>query len=222
VVQPSQPSLLLVAVMAIGLPAHAASAVSDDAPCDVADVQYDVAANLQITNTTMGAGDGFHRIGPGKMRLRFDNRPGHPRVHLMAYDMRETFTVVSNVLFWHTQVRTNLQMSASRAPGSVADGTIDGHTLRWDGHANDVHSDGTIECDGSMCGKFGAPASGTTEVHLGPSTMELEPFQFGAEMQTFTMPFALISESDSPKERSLLAMAGRRVKRVCVSPKEAP
>jgi hypothetical protein len=214
----SRSLLVIGALLAIGLPAHAAFAASEDAPCDVAEVQYDVSANLKITNTTLGAGDGVHRVGPGKMLLRFDNRSGHARVNLMAYDMRQTFTVVSNVLFWSTRVRTNLQMRASRGPGSVADGTIDGHTLRWEGHANGVHSDGTLECDGSMCGKFGAPPSGTTEVHVGPTTMELEPFQFGADMKTFTMPFALISESDFPKERSLLAIAGRQVNRVCIAP----
>jgi hypothetical protein len=56
-----------------------------------------------------------------------------------------------------------------------------------------------------------------SEVHTGPSSMVLKPFEFAPDMQTFTMPFTLFSESDAPKERTLVSMAGREVRRVCVA-----
>ena len=211
------PSILVTgALLAVAIPAHAATAESNESPCDVTDIQYDLSASLKITGTTMGAGDGVHRVGPGRVMLRFDDRPGHHRVSLLAYDVRQSFTVVANALFWSTKVTTNLQMQASRAPGSVADGTLVGHTLGWQGRATGVHSDGTLECDGSMCGKFGAPPFGISELHTGPTTVELRPFEFESDMKTFTMPFALVSESESPKERTLMAIAGREVRRACV------
>ncbi len=47
--------------------------------------------------------------------------------------------------------------------------------------------------------------------------MKLAPFEFATDRKTFTMPFTLLSESEIPKERTLVAMSGREVKRVCVS-----
>jgi hypothetical protein len=211
-------SILVAGAILLGsMPAHGAPTESNDAPCAVADVEYDLAAILKITETTMGAGDGVHRIGPGKLVVRFDDRSGTRRASLLGYDLRQSFTVVSSVLFWSTRVKSDLRVRASRPPASVADGAFDGRTLRWDGHANGVRTDGTLECDGSMCGKFGAPPSGLSEVHDGPASVELGSFQFSADMKTFATPFVVISESSSPKERSLMSIAGREVKRACVT-----
>ncbi len=213
----SSRSILLVGAILTGwVPADAAPAESRESPCAVTEVQYDLAANLKITDTMMGAGDGVHRIGPGRVVVRFDDRSEVRRASLVSYDLRQSFTVESTVLFWATRVKSNLYMSASRAPASVAEGTMDGRTLRWDGRASGVRTNGTLDCDGSMCGKFGAPPAGTSEVHEGPVSIELEPFQFGADMKTFTMPFAVISRSDSPKERTLVSIAGREAQRACV------
>jgi hypothetical protein len=213
----SSRSILIVGAILTGsVPADAAPADPSEIPCAVADVQYDLAASLKITDTTMGAGDGVHRIGPGRAVVRFDDRPGCRRASLLSYDLRQSFIVESTVLFWATRVKSNLRMSASRAPASVVEGTMDGRTLRWDGQASGVRTDGTLDCDGSICGKFGAPPAGTSEVHEGPVSIELAPFQFGADMKTFTMPFAVISRSDSPKERTLLSIAGREARRACV------
>jgi hypothetical protein len=66
-----------------------------------------------------------------------------------------------------------------------------------------------------MCGQFGAPDPGTTELHVGPNPIDLRPFEFDAEMKTFSMPYALISQSSSPKQRSFLAIGGREVRRSC-------
>jgi hypothetical protein len=214
----SRSILVTGAILASGVQAHAAPTESSELPCAVADVQYALSASLQITNTTMGAGNGFHRIGPGRAVVRFDGRTGHRRATLLAYDLRQSFTVVSSVLFWATTVKTDVKVTTvSRAPASVADGTLEGLTLRWDGRASGVSSDGSVECDGWMCGKFGAPPAGTSELHAGPTSMELKPFQFSADMKTFTMPYAVVSESDAPRHRTLVSIAGREVQRGCVA-----
>ena len=215
----SRSSWIAWAILATGVQAHAAPAPSNELPCAMTDVEFALSASLAITNTTMGAGNGVHRIGPGRVVLRFDGRSGHRRASLLAYDLRQSFTVVSSVLFWATTVRTNVQVTTTtRAPDSVADGTLEGLTVRWDSPASGVRSDGSIECDGLMCGKFGAPPSGTSELHAGPSSMELKPFQFSADMKTFTMPYAVTSESDAPRHRTLVSISGREVQRACVGP----
>jgi hypothetical protein len=206
-----------VALALAGAP-HSASAEASSSDCNAVDVQYDVSANLMITGTVMGAGDGLHSVGPGKVVLRFDGGQGQRHARLLTYDLRQTFTVTAKALLWTTRVSTNVQMRASHAPSSfVAEGMLGGSTLRWAGQASGLRSDGTLLCEGSMCGKFGAPPSGISEVHTGPSSMVLKPFEFAPDMQTFTMPFTLFSESDAPKERTLVSMAGREVRRVCVA-----
>ena len=214
--QSSHSILLLGAILAGALPAHTGPTDSDVPQCGVTEVEYVLSATLQITDTMMGAGDGVHVVGPGRALVRFDGRSGARRASLLAYDLRESFTVVSSVLFWATRVRSHLRLSASRAPASVADGAMVGQTLRWEGRANGPRTDGTLDCEGFMCGKFGAPPSGTSEVHDGPTSIELAPFQFSPDMKTFTMPFALLSKSDSPKQRTLVSIAGREVQRTCV------
>ncbi len=216
--RPPLHSLVMAATVAgLGLAPHPASAETDttEPDCGIIDVQYSVSANLQITDTTMGAGDGVHQVGPGKIVLRFDNRGAQPHVKLVAYDMRQTFTVVAKAFMWTTRVTTDVRM---RAPaGNSAEGTMSARTLRWGGEqAHGVQSDGTITCDGSMCGKFGAPPSGSSAYHTGPVSIELKPFEFGSDMKTFKMPFAVLSKSESPKQKTLISIAGREVRRACV------
>jgi len=202
-------------VLALGQAPRLAFAAGDDESCAVTDVQYRVSASLLITGTRLGAGDGQHPIGPGKVVVRFDHREGHESARLITYDLREQFTVIAKALLWETHVTTRLEMRAGRSR-TVAVGKLAGRTLRWDGQAGDVRSDGTLTCEGSMCGKFGAPPPGSSEVHAGPNTIELKPFEFSTDMKTFTMPFALVSKSDAPQQNTLVSLAGRETGRVCV------
>jgi hypothetical protein len=206
---------VVAAVVTLGVTPR--SACADESECAVKDIQYDVSANLKVTDTPMGAGDGVYHVGPGTVVLRFDERPERRAVKLLAYGLRQNFTVVAKALFWATRVTTAVELragSGSRTP--VAEGRLVNHTLSWNGSVDAVRSDGTLTCEGSMCGKFGAPRSGKSEVHTGPTSLELKPFEFGADRSTFTMGFALLSASDAPKQRTLVAMAGREVRRACV------
>ncbi len=208
----------LAAAVVVGLALAQESAGAEEPDCSSVDVQYDVSANLKIAGTTMGAADGVYRIGPGKVVLRFDEPRGPRTVKLVEYDLRQDFTVESKALFFRTKVITQVELRAGGTPPSaVAEGTLDGRTLRWSGQAHDVRSDGTLRCEGSMCGKFGAPPSGVSQVHVGPRSIELRPFVFGSDMKTFAMPFALVSATESPKQRTLVALAGREAGRKCVA-----
>ncbi len=53
--------------------------------CEAWEVEYSLAADVQLSDTLMGAGDGVHHIGPGKVVLRFDDQHGHPGGHAVMH-----------------------------------------------------------------------------------------------------------------------------------------
>lgn len=209
------------AAVGAGSPTGAAFGQQDFPPCQVTDVEYATTGRLQVQGTLFGAGDGTFPIGPGTVILRFatpsrrsDPTPGAPEsrpVELRTYAMKQRVVVVSTALFWTTTVTSDTDTRLT-AP---AEGVLTDHTLQWQGRAPAMRSDGVMSCDGSLCGAFGAPPRGTSPLHMGPNPIALEPFQFGADLTTFTMRYAFVSETDSPKQRSYVALAGREVRRTC-------
>ncbi len=217
---------LLAAAIALPSPAGADSAGPPPGPppppvdgCATWDVEYTVAANVQLSDTMMGAGDGVHTIGPGRIVLRIENADSPaPHVRMRVYDMKDGFTVVAKALFWGTKVTNNTRTSATPDDaGTIAEGTLDGTTLRWTTVVRAMHTDGTLLCEGSLCGKFGAPPEGASEVHTAPHPVTFNPFTFDAEKRTFTMPYAVVSRSENPKQTSKVTLAGREVKRWCAA-----
>lgn len=190
-------------------------------PCEATDVEYATSGRLRVQGTLFGAGDGTFSIGPGTVVLRFatprrhsDPKPAAAEarsVQLRTYTMKQRVVVVSTALFWTTTVTSDTDTRMTAA----AEGVLTDHTLRWLGRAAAMRSDGVISCDGSLCGAFGAPPRGTSPLHLGPNPISLEPFEFGADLTTFTMRYAFVSETDSPKQRSYVALAGREIRRTC-------
>lgn len=181
--------------------------------CEVTEVEYAAVGRLWVKDTLFGAGDGVFPIGPGTVVLRFGAavEGGRRPVQLRVYAMKQHVVVISTALFWTTTVTsdTDTRMTVA-ARGMLAD-----RTLRWQGPPPAMRSDGTIVCDGSLCGVFGAPPKGNSPLHMGPNAVALEPFEFGADMTTFTMRYTFVSESDSPKQRSYVALAGREIRRTC-------
>ncbi len=165
----------------------------------------------------MGAGDGNYTVGPGKVVLRFDNG----RVQMLSYSMRENFTIHAHTVFWTTTVKTETQTAATPDSCSVAaEGTFDrgSRTLRWKTPVRGYHTDGTLECDGSMCGKFGAPPSGESQLHIPPGPVAFSPFVFSPDLQTFSMASTHVAKTSMPKQSAAIALAGREVRRTCVQP----
>ncbi len=192
--------------------------------CGATDVEYTAAANLRVTGTLMDAGDGEYRIGPGRIVLRFDHDPNLPTrspssVRMMAYDMSEKFQLVSKIVFFTTKVLTDIRSHATPdARSVVAEGVLAGRTLRWTNVVGSFRSDGTLSCQGFFCGKFGAAPAGTSEFHMGPSKMSFSPFEFSADMKTFSMQSTLNSKTQDPQQESYVALGAREVRRACVDP----
>ena len=189
-------------------------------PCAAWDVEYALSASLQLAETPMGQGDGTYPVGPGRVVLRFEDQDGQPggRATLLSYSLREHFTVKSKTLFWTTTVVTDAQSRVPARGGSAAEGTLRRTTLEWTSPLRDYRTDGSVTCDGTLCGKFGVPRSGESELHIGPNPVQFRSFEFARDMKTFRMPYVFLSKTDAPKQASHLALTGREVRRTCVRP----
>jgi len=178
------------------------------------EVEYDLAANLKLSDTPMGQADGIYRVGPGKVVLRFEN----DKVSLVRYAMHDRVVVEAGALFWWGKVIAETTTTATPdACSVVAEGAIDAsRTLRWRTPIRGYRNDGFLTCTGSVCGKFGAPALGRSELHIAPRQQWYKPFVFAPDMQTFTMASTHITKSKTPRQSIEIALAGREARRTCV------
>ncbi len=211
-------SILTVAAVAAAIGSSRADAAPVSEACNAWDVEYSLAANLRLAETPLGQGDGVYAIGPGAVVLRFDNQDGAPRgrVKMLSYTMQEHFTVVAKTLFWKTTVITDTRTAAtpdrcwSAAEGALGDGAV-----RWSSPVRGYRTDGVLTCEGSLCGKFGAPPEGTSELHIAPHPVQFSPFVLGKDLKTLTMAQTLVSKTEVPKQTGYVAIAGREVRRSC-------
>jgi hypothetical protein len=200
-------------VLAVAVALGAAPAGGGDPPCAATEVEYALAANLELTGTPLGQGDGVYPIGPGRMVLRFEGRD----VKMLSYTMRERFTVQTKTLFWTTTVTTEAQSKATPDACSIAaEGTFDGKRIRWRTPVREYRTDGTLTCSGAFCGQFGAPPPGQSPLHIGPEPQRFSDFVFSANAKTFTMANTKGPTTEMPKQSSAVAVSGREVRRACV------
>ncbi|CAN5158263.1 hypothetical protein BH09MYX1_BH09MYX1_06980 [soil metagenome] len=209
------PSLLLAAV---ALLATQRDAVADDPPCDAWEIEYATTGTLAVRDTPMSAGNADHPVGPGTVVVRFDNATGvaDGSAKMLSFNMKELFTGV----YFNTKITTDIASTATPTTScSVAEGTMTRSKLTWGTKVRGFKVDGSLTCEGPMCGKFGGPPSGKSDYHDPAHDVELGPFEYQADLKTFTMTASLISKGDSPKQSTYIAMAGRESKRTCVRAK---
>jgi hypothetical protein len=198
------------------------SASPSPSPCEAWDVDYALAANLQLTDTPLGQGDGVYPIGPGTLVLRYDDVGGRPGGHvkMISYEVRQSFEVVAKTLFGATTVGTDVTTRQKADPcGAPAEGRLDAAAIVWRVPVVGFRTEGFLNCAGTFCGKFGAPPPGRSAMSSGPEATRFKPFQFSDDRKTFTMTYAFVSKTDSPKQTAHLALAGRETARTCVQPK---
>ena len=110
-------------------------------------------------------------------------------------------------------------MSPAPAGSCAAEGTLVNQTVRWAGPVRGYRTDGTLTCNGSLCGSFGAPPAGRSELHIGPGPVTFNSFELARDMKTFTMATALVSKTSMPKQTGFVALGGRETKRSCAPAK---
>lgn len=195
-----------------------ALAQADEPTCNAWDVEYATNGTLRISDTMMGAGNGVHAIGPGKLVLRYDDVGHQPggAVKLVGYELRVRFTVDAHVLGLGTTVTTDsMSKTTPNACGVSANGTLgQDRVVRWWTPWSGVRADGYQICSGSMCGKLGAPPSGRSELHAPPHPVMFNPLVFSADMRTFQMPYVVTRRSS--KDTAGMTLAGRETRRTCV------
>ncbi len=193
-------------------------ALAEDSPCDRYETEYALAANFKLADTFLGAGDGVFPTGPGKVVLRWNRAvPDRVSVEMVSYELRQPFTMSTSALVWSAKLFSDT--TARGTPdgrGIIATGTLQGRSSRWEGPLNGYRVDGTVRCEGSLCGRFGAPAPGTSDVHIPPSAVSFQPFALSPDGKTFTMAYVVVSRADSPKQTTLISLAGREVRRSCL------
>ncbi len=207
-----------VSAQSFAAPAPTESPVPLGAPC-VWELKYTLNANLKLTDTPLGQGDGIVKIGPGRVVLRFEDQGGQPggAVKMLGYQMKDHFTVKTHTLFWNTVVENDtLTRSTPDACGVSAKGTLKGNQLSWQSPVRGYRVDGTIKCTGALCGKFGAPPEGTSQIHIAPSPVPFKTFTFGKGLSTFQMPYTFVTKTAVPKQTSYLALGGTLMSKRCV------
>lgn len=217
---------VLAAGTGLAVALSARDATGDDAPpCNAWNVEYVLNATARISDTMMGGGDGTWTIGPGRAVVRFENRNGAPggNAKLLEYRMNEHFAVHASAVVAKAVVTADTVTTTTPNPcGVSAEGTLTGATLKWKGPWRGMHSDGTLTCEGGLCGKFGCPPAGTSAVHVAPHDADFKSFDYSDDRKTFTMRESVVSRQQSPSQTSHVTLAGREVKRTCVVAKACP
>jgi hypothetical protein len=196
---------------------RAAAEPPESGACNSWVVEYALAGSLQLTDTPMGQGDGIYPIGPGTLTVRFDDSGGQPggAAKLVSYDMHQRVTVTAKALFWKTTVVSDAVTKGALEVCGPDEGKLEGSSLLWTAPVRSFVTEGAMTCTGSFCGSFGAPPPGQSPLHLGPNPVQFKPFQFSADLKTFTMASTFVAATESPKQTSHMALAGREVRRVC-------
>jgi hypothetical protein len=186
--------------------------------CAAWEVEYALAGRLELSDTPFGQGNGAYPIGPGTLVLRFDDVRGQPggRVKMTSYDMKQAFKVVSKTILGSTTVTNDAVTKAGPDTCGAPEGTLAGTAIDWTLPVPGLRTDGTTTCDGTFCGRMGAPPPGASGLHIAPHPAEFKPFAFGPDMKTFTMGSMFVSKTDSPKQTAHLVLSGREMRRQCV------
>lgn len=184
----------------------------DPQACTTVDVDYAIVSTLQLRNTRLGAADGVYPSGSGTLTLRIEGEPGAAGrpVRLLSFQTRGRFAVEARVLAWSTRVVTD---ALTTVQPNAARGTMKDGVLTWSTKVPGYRSDGTLSCEGSMCGSFGAPARGASPLHDGPREVTFSPFVFARDQRTFTMGYTPVSRTAD--QSSYLAVSGRELARRC-------
>jgi hypothetical protein len=184
------------------------------------EVEYALTANLELSDTPQGQGNGSYRIGPGTAVIRYEVRNGAPTgaVELVSYQMSEHFGIDAKTLFWTTHVKTDSQTTVGNdSCGVVARGVLSGQRLDWKSDIRGARTDGQVQCEGSLCGKFGAPPPGASALHVAPHDVRFQTWVFSPDMKRFSMAKTWMARSEQPKQTSHITLNGHEIGRHCTN-----
>ncbi len=182
-------------------------------------------SQLKIEGTPFGAANGTFNIGPGRLKLRFNDKNGKPaldgKVAVVSYTMHAHVPVTTSVLGIKTTVTTDTHTSVGKDHcGRVARGLFKGSHLVWTSPFRRYRTDGTITCSGALCGRFGAPPRGTSEFHIPPRPVRMMSLAFKPNNpKHFTSSFHLMDKTKSPPSENYMRLVGSAISQTCVKKK---
>jgi len=185
-------------------------------PCTTWESEYALVGTVHLTDTPFGKGNGAHKVGPGRIVLRFQPEG---RVSILSYSMRQAFSI--DVTAFGATVKVDVVTMTRAAPdacGIAGEGLVKDEKVEWTTNVRELRTDGTLTCSGRFCGRYGVPEPGPRPIQIGPNDTRVRPFEFTEGWKTFIMPFTLATKTESPKQTSFLALTGREVRRTCVTP----
>ena len=186
-------------------------------------VQYDLenGSELVISDTPMGAGDGAHPMRSGAAKVRFANAHGQPAsgtAQLLDLRMATETNIEAGMFGLKAKVKTRTTASFTPdAHGVVARGRLDGGVLKWDGPARGYQATSTVHCEGALCGRFGAPPKGESQLKQGPYPVQLESLRFSEGVKRFGMARTQVNRTETPKQTTSWVLHARETKRSCVA-----
>jgi hypothetical protein len=195
----------------------------DTSVCETWFVTYDLMpAQFDIRGTPFGAGDSTEDVGPGTLRLRFDDDGGdlaEGPAALVELDLALNFDVMD--------VFTDIDVTAGPNECGVADGTYDGETIQWTTPVRGYHAMGTVTCMASeiVCGFANLPV-GEASPRDRTSDQPFMPFIFTSSTSTvippngFIMDYVEIPNDDAGD--TFLRFTGRETDRICVREPDCP
>jgi hypothetical protein len=207
----------MIACVGLAITAARVSHAEDVTGCALYEAEYIIVTRVVVRNTILGAANGEYPLGSGRMKLRVRTQGDGALVSLISYETDNDLSIVASIgPFDATMLSRSRTTVTPKACDGSARGILRGGMLTWSSSVAGYRSDGTMQCTGPMCGQHGAPPHGMSALHEVPPVMMFNAFAFSPDGETFTMPYALISKSESPRQTSYLAIAGRRVRRTCI------
>jgi hypothetical protein len=185
-------------------------------------VDYDVMPGtaLKLADTPYGAGDGTYAIGPGTVRVRFADRGGAPAAGDAALlDLQLTTKFVVNTTALGFKMRISTDGIVGFTPdecGVVARGTLEGDHVTFVERARGYRSVGTLHCTGALCGKFGSPPAGRSQMARTPRPVKLRPLQLRDGVSRMSIGFFEVERQRKPSQTVLLRVEARETGRRCV------
>jgi hypothetical protein len=176
--------------------------------------------SLRLANTPYGAGDGTYAIGPGTVRMRYADHKGEPAPGEAALlDLQLTTKFVVNTTAVGFKMRITTDGNVGFTPdecGVVARGTLEDDKVTWTERARGYRSTGTLHCAGVLCGKFGSPPGGRSQMSRPVHPVKLRPVQLHDGVTRLSLPFFEVERQAKPSQTVLMRVEARETGRRCV------
>ncbi len=136
---------------------------------------------------------------------------------MVGFELATKFTVKTTAVGFPMRITTNGTVGLTPDKcGVIARGELDGDKVNWTEKARGYRSTGTLYCKGVLCGKFGAPPSGRSQMKRPVHPVKLRPAQLRDGVSRLSIPSFEVERQDNPSQTVYLRVEAREISRRCV------